>query len=162
MRAFWTQPLAAYRNFQIVFTLLTLNFLVPAITYVFAPHLVVEQFRGFGALLGGIAYPLDEKSHLWRGLGASNVATLGLMCLLLQLNVRRFHAVLVPLVFMKGMMALFMLGCFFTVLPYRGFLAVSCWDALAVVLFLAFAPRARRALDENPGVPVVPALRFAG
>ena len=39
-----TSSVSAYRNFQIVFTVLTLNFVIPALSYTFAPREAMEQF----------------------------------------------------------------------------------------------------------------------
>lgn len=145
--ASWRAAPPAVRQFQAVFTFLTLNFLIPSVGYALAPEQAIDAFRGMGALLGAADYPVSEHSLVWRTLGATNVATLGVMCLLLQLDLRRFYPVLWPLVFMKGSTALLFLGQYCFALAYPGFLAVFFWDALAVVLMVGFAPRARRALS---------------
>ncbi len=141
----WRSAPAPVRRFQLVFTFLTLNFLIPSIGYVVAPEQAIAAFRGIGEFLGAAAYPVSEQSLVWRTLGATNVATLGLMCLLLQVDVVRFYPVLAPLIFMKGATALLFLVQYLCVLPYPGFLVVFFWDGLAVFLMAWFAPRARRA-----------------
>jgi len=147
LRSRWQDAPREVRVFQVVFTLLTLNFLVPGLGYLLAPEWAMESFRKLGGWLGGGAYPLAEQSVVWRTLGGTNVLTLGFMCLLLQVDVVRFYPVLWPLAFMKGATAAAFLGQYLFVLPYPAFLAVFAWDALAVVLFVTLAPRARRALS---------------
>ncbi len=142
----WRAAPRDVRWFQAVFTFLTLNFLLPSVGYLAAPELAMESFREIGAWLGAPAYPVAEESIVWRTLAATNVATLGVMCLLLQWDVVRYHPVLLPLVFLKGSTALVFLGQYALVLSYPGFLAVFFWDALAVALILGLVPRARRSL----------------
>lgn len=148
--ALWREAPRDVRRFQLVFTFLTLNFLIPSVGYVLAPDAAMESFRRIGALLGAGAYSVAEQSIVWRTLGATNVATLGVMCLLLQLDVRRFYPVITPLVFMKGSTALLFLLHYLFVLPYPAFLAVAFWDGLAVLLMVRFAPRAHAALAGAP------------
>lgn len=152
----WRAAPPEVRRFQAVFTLLTLNFLIPSVGYVIAPDAAMESFRTLGAWLGAAHYPVSEHSLVWRTLGATNVATLGLMCLLLQIDLVRFYPVLFPLTFMKGTTALLFLGHYLLALPYPGFLAVFLWDGLAVVLMLTLAPRARRALLLSAAHPATP------
>lgn len=146
LAAAWRDAPRDVRRFQLVFTLLTLNFLIPSIGYVLAPDAAIDSFRRIGAWFGADAYAVAEQSIVWRTLGATNVATLGVMCLLLQVDVRRFYPVLFPLLFMKGATALLFLLQWAFVLPYPGFLAVALWDGFAVFLMAWFAPRARAAL----------------
>ena len=88
---FWRQPNRAYRNFQIVYTALTLNFLLPALAYALDSAGAIRQFERIGILLGGGAYALavGETGYVWRMLSAGNVLSLAFMCALLQFDLRR-------------------------------------------------------------------------
>jgi len=160
LQGFWRQPSPAYRNFQMVFTILTLNFVLPALSYVVAPAIVGEQFSQVNALLGGDPYLFPEaESRLWRYLGAANVMSLGLMCFLLQLNLRRFQAVLWPLVFLKGYNAFLFLGGFVGTPQYPGFLAVAVLDLATAGLFLLFGLSALRQIRGVSDEDLVPRPR---
>ncbi|MBI4706239.1 MAG: hypothetical protein HY744_34515 [Deltaproteobacteria bacterium] len=157
--AFFAQPCRRYRNFQIVFTILTLNFTLPALSYTFAPEVAIGQFLSINALLGGTAYPVPEAaSHVWRYLGAANVMTLGLCCLLLQLNLRRFYPVLLPLTFMKGYAAACWLVGWILHPGYRFFLAAAVLDFVTCFAFVWFAGRAKVEIDGRPEARLVPRL----
>jgi hypothetical protein len=160
---FWKQPNKTYRNFQIVFTLLTLNFLFPAISYLVAPSVARDGIVSLGRLLGAPDYPVSEESLVWRVLAGTNVLTLAFTCFLLQLNVRRFYAALFPLVFMKATTAIAYLATYFVALAYPLFWAIFLWDGLACFLFIFFATRARRAIDRdrNGDAPLVPRLAWS-
>ena len=49
---FFTQPSGAYRNFQLVFTVLTLNFTIPAVSYLVAPDVALKGVHDMSALFG--------------------------------------------------------------------------------------------------------------
>lgn len=146
---FWRQPNRAYRNMELVLAALTLNFVIPSMSYFFAPELAVAQFRALGSLLGGVEYPFSEQSHLWRVLAAGNVFTLGAMCFMLLLNVKRFAAIMPAFVILKAYTALGYLYVFLFELRYRLFFAVFLFDALAVFLVLFFGRRALRAIEAG-------------
>lgn len=157
VRRFWRQPNRRYRDFQIVFSLLTLNFVVPAVTYSLAPQVAMDQFLAVNDLLGGDPYVFPETgSRVWRYLGAANVMTLGLMCLLLQLNLVRFFPVLVPLTFMKLYAATHWLGGWFADPGAMFFLAAAVLDYATSTAFVFFAVRARRALRDPGDEELVP------
>lgn len=157
MIRFWTQPVTAYRDFQIAFTLLTLNFAIPTLSYVFAPELAHAQFQSLNTLLGGAEYGVPEPaSHFWRYLGAANVATLAFMCLLLQLDLDRYEVVLAPLCFMKGLAATLWLNGYLRHPEWPAFLAAAALDYLTTAAFLYFTLRAKRALIQHPTAPLVP------
>ncbi len=140
---FLEQPARRYRSFQVVYALLALNFLIPAASYAWAPHLAVEQYLRINALLGGLPYVHHEAdSHLWRYLAAANVMTLGMMCVLLLANLRRFYAVLWPLTFMKAFAALSWLGGYLQEAHTPVFLGAAILDGVTCVLFVVFARRA--------------------
>lgn len=150
---FWNQPNRDYRNFQVVFTVLTLNFAIPTFSYIFAPQVAHQQFVELNAMLGGAPYTFPEdQSSFWRYLGAANVATLAFMCFLLQWNLRRYYAVLVPLTFMKALAATLWLAGFLQHPEWPAFLAAAVLDYVTSAAFVVFASRARKALDRLPDV----------
>lgn len=152
---FWRQESRAWRDFQVVFTVLSLNFIIPAFSYTFAPDVAVGQFLEVNTLLGGDPYTFPEAhSRVWRYLGAANVMTLGLMCVLLQVNLRRFFAVLVPLTFMKAYAATCWLVGWLLDPGARFFLAAAVLDYVTSAAFVFFACRARPALSS--GAVLVP------
>jgi hypothetical protein len=157
---FWTQPSARYRNFQIVFAALTLNFVVPAFSYTFAPAAAMEQFLAINGLLGGAPYEFPEAaSRVWRYLAAANVMTLGLSCLLLQIDLRRLFPVLVPLTFMKGYAtACWLVGWLHTP-QYAFFLAAAVLDLVTCGAFVWFGVRARRDIEGREDATLVPRPR---
>src|SRR5438105_1110892 len=118
---FFRQENRAYRDMQIVLTLLTLNFLIPSFGYFFAPATALARFRAIGSLFGA-TYPLSEESHLWRVLAAGNVFTLAFLCFLLQLNARRFGLAILIFVVLKGYSALGFLYVYLVALRYPVFL----------------------------------------
>ncbi len=147
---FFRQPNRRYRNFQIVYTILTLNFLIPSITYLTDPGGTYQRFVEIGRILGETSYPSPEDSYFWRFLGVSNVFTLGIMCLLLQLDLRRYYPILPALVVLKAGTALQFLGNFAFGLHHKAFLAVGLFDSITCVAFIYFARSAYRSLGE-PG-----------
>lgn len=154
---FFRQPSRRYRDFQLVFALLTLNFTIPALSYTFTPEIALGNFEQINALLGGQDRPFPEVDHvLWRYLAAANVMTLGFMCALLMVNLKRFFPVLVPLVFMKMFAALSWCGVFLadTSRPVYG--AAALLDLITSAAFVFFATRARRDLDAHSDEALVP------
>lgn len=83
---------------------------------------------------------------LWRVLGIANVATLGFCCVLLQVNLRRYFAVLLPLLFLKSMASVGFLVAYASE-PHPSYLAACLFDALTVAAMWFFATRAHRALS---------------
>ncbi len=157
IRAFWRQPCKRYRNFQIVFTLLTLNFVIPAFGYTFSPESAMDSFLQINAVLGGAEYTFPEaESRVWRYLAAANVMTLGLCCLLLQLDLRRLYAVLIPLTFMKMYATLCWAGGWVLHPQYRFFLAAAVLDLVTSLAFVWFATRARREIEGRDLAELVP------
>jgi hypothetical protein len=156
LRSFFGQPHRRYRDFQIVFALLTLNFSIPAVSYVVAPEIAHEQFSRIGEMFGGGAYTAPEPaSRVWRYLGAANVMTLGLMCFLMQLNLRRNYVLLGPLTFLKAYNATLFAGGF-AVTGYPAFLAIALFDFLTSAAFVFFSRRAYRAIEGRPDGELVP------
>lgn len=149
--SFWRQPSTPYRNFQLVFTLLTLNFVIPAFSYSFLPDVAVAQFLSVNERLGGTTYlGVEGASHLWRYLGAANVMTLGFSCFLLQFDLRRFYPVLVPLTFMKLYAATSWFVGWVAEPGYRFFLAFAVLDYVTSAAFVYFGRTAHRAIATIP------------
>ncbi|MGM0559080.1 MAG: hypothetical protein ACQEVA_22035 [Myxococcota bacterium] len=139
-RRFWTQPSTHYRNFQLVFALLFVNFAIPATFYVFAPEVALGQFSELDVMLGGAGWTLDGPGHpFWRFLGAANVLTLAFMCFWLMRDLRNNKPVLVPLVFLKGMATVLWLGGFALEPAHPVMLAAGIFDGLTCVAFVVFA-----------------------
>jgi len=140
----------SYLWFQIVFTLLSLNFLIPGLSYTFSPELAMQQLQKVNTLLGGqTVLPTSTDEFFWRYLGTANVMALAFMCLLLQFNLRRFYVVLWPLCFLKGYAAMLWLAGYIAHPQYPVFLGAFILDALSVVLFHTFAGRAHRLLQSS-------------
>lgn len=133
---------------QVVFGVLAVQFFLPALSYFFAPGLALTQAQTIGALLGGGAYPAaaGETGYIFRVLAAGNVFTLGFLCLLMLLDIRRYHALIPVFVVLKGFSALGYLYVYALQLRYPLFLAVFFWDSLAVFLVVYFGRRGRRAV----------------
>jgi hypothetical protein len=148
---FFGQPNRAYRDFQVVYSLLTLNFIVPSLTYLVDPNGTYARFVAIGAMLGEHGYPSPEASYFWRFLGVSNVFTLGVMCAMLQWNLRRYWPILPALCVLKAGTSLQFLGNYFFGIGHRAFLAIGLFDALTTVAFIVFATRAHRAMGEDAG-----------
>ena len=145
LRRFWRQPDRKYRNFQLVYGFLTVNFLVPAATYYLDRDGTAERARKMGERFGHPELPGREDGYIWWILGAGNVATLGAMCLMLQLNLRRFRPVLPALLVLKSLSSIgFLFVWRRTKHPF--FAAVSAYDGLTVGAMAYFAESAYRSL----------------
>ncbi len=57
-------------SYRAVYTLLVLNFFLPAVSNVVAPQLTYQTLDQVNRLLGGGAYPVVESGHLWHMLGS--------------------------------------------------------------------------------------------
>ncbi|MAE71943.1 MAG: hypothetical protein CME06_15935 [Gemmatimonadetes bacterium] len=135
------------RAFQIVYTILTLNFIIPAFLYLFAPEFAWSSLKEVATLFGASHYPYSESSLYWRILGFGNVMTLGFMCALLLFDLRKYYPTLVPLVFLKGCSAFGFLGVYLWVLDYPLFLIAFLFDGLTLAAMIYFARTARNALS---------------
>ena len=139
----------AYLAFRVVYAVLTLNFVLPAISYLVAPELTLRTLDDVNRALGGGAYPFVEAGQVWHMLAVGNVMTLGWMCALLFANLRRFYPMLPALVFLKGFSALYSLWIGArTGTP--AFLAIAVLDGTTTLAMIFFAVRAKRALDGVP------------
>jgi hypothetical protein len=142
-----TNPGRAYRAFEVVYTLLTLNFVLPALSYMAKPELTLQTLDRVNRLLGGGGYPFAESGQVWHMLACGNVMTLGFMCGLLRLDLRRFYPALPSLVFLKGFSATYA-----TFIGVRhatpSFFAIGLLDGSTTLAMIFFAVRAHRALAQ--------------
>lgn len=136
----------AYRAFQIVYTIILLNFFIPACSYIAAPAMTVDTLDRVNRALGGGAYPFSESSALWHMLGVGNVMTLAFMCGLLLLDVRRFFPVLPALAFLKAFSAVYATVIGFTSPSAPVFLGIGVLDGTTTVAMVYFAVIGRRAI----------------
>jgi hypothetical protein len=157
IKEFFTQPARRYRNFQLAFTVLTLNFFIPALVYTFAPLVAHEQFNQLNLLLGGYPYYFPEdQSIFYRVLGSANVFALAFMCAFLQWNLRKHIIVLVPLVFLKMTAATIWLIAYIQRPLLPASLGACVLDAVTSALFVFFAVRAYREIQDVPDEELVP------
>jgi hypothetical protein len=160
VRDFVSQPVSEYRDFQVVFTILTVNFFVPAVVYLFAPDLAYGELDRLCSIFGWELMASAERgSEFWRFLGFSNVFTLGFMCLLLQLDLRRWHPVLLPLLVLKGASVVGAAWLFLFGSGHPFFALAVGFDGVTMAAMIVFASRAHRALPDGD-VGLVPAPRF--
>lgn len=154
IKHFWRQPNKRYRNFQIVYTILTLNFAIPAFSYYTDRDGNIERARRIGELLGTPEFPESEKSQIWWILGSGNVATLAFMCFLLQLNLRRYRPVLPALMFLKAASSIGY-GVLFAKTRNRFFGAASLLDAVTTASMAYYATSAFEEIEisDSPLVP---------
>jgi hypothetical protein len=138
----------AVRAFQIVYAALALNFVVPAISYMVAPELALGTLDRVNRALGGGPYPFVESGRVWHMLASGNVMTLGFMCALLLVDLRRFHPALPALAFLKGFSATYAAWIGATQ-RVPAFLAIAALDGGSTIAMIVFANRARRAMDGD-------------
>ncbi len=132
--------------FRVAYGFLTLNFLIPATSYLLTPEVAIAQLDALNQTLGGRPYVAHESvGHLWHMLAVGNVMTLGFMCALLLADLRRFYPVLPALTFLKGFSALsaLRLGIAFDM---PAFMAVFALDGITTAAIVFFAMRAHRAM----------------
>lgn len=144
----------AVRVFRVVYVILVLNFLIPAISYMARPELVLVNVDQINRLLGGGPYPVVESGQLWHMLGVGNVMTLAFLCALLLIDLRRFWPALPGLAFLKGYSSLYSLWIAAAHhLPV--FYAVFALDGTTTLAMIFFATRAYRAMCGDEPVPLV-------
>lgn len=142
----------SYRVFQVAYLALALNFLIPAASYALRPAIALATLDRLNQALGG--GPIVEAGDVWHMLAVGNVMTLGVMCAMILLDLRRFYAVVPALAFLKGFSATYSL----VLAPTRHvpvFYAVFLLDGLSTLVMIATATRAKRDLDRAEGVAVV-------
>jgi hypothetical protein len=135
----------AYLQFRIVYALLAANFILPAISYAANPALALRTLHVLNVALGGGA--IVETGHVWHMLAVGNVMTLGFMCALMAVDLRRYYPVLPALAFLKGFSAVYSLFLGATEhVPV--FFLVFLLDGATTAAMIFFARRAHRALRE--------------
>ncbi len=139
-------------QFRIVYAILTLNFIIPAISYVVDPTMAISTLDKVNRALGGGPYPFADARGLWHMLGAGDVMTLGVMCALLFVDLRRFFPVLPALAFCKGFSAVYA-AFIFARYGVPAFAAIAVLDSVTTLAMIFFAVRARRALDDRSDPP---------
>jgi hypothetical protein len=150
----------AYQSFRIVYAILTLNFVLPAISYIAAPEAAIGTLDRVNRALGGGAYPFVESGSLWHMLGVGNVMTLGFMCALLFADLRRFYPLLPALAFLKAFSAAYATWIGLT-RACPAFLAIGALDGTTTLAMIVFAVRARRSLEAAAAPARSPALTLA-
>ena len=136
------------KAFQVVYTILTLNFIVPAIAYCFAPEQAAETYYTLGSYIGMEAtQPWSEESRFWLILGIGNVATLGFLCFLMLRDLRANYNMLLPLCFLKGCSILGFLIAWF-IHGHPSFLIGVVFDSLTIFCMIYFARNAYREMME--------------
>jgi hypothetical protein len=135
----------AYRQFRIVYAILALNFVIPAISYIAAPEMTASTLDQVNRALGGGPYPFVESGQVWHMLAVGNVMTLGFMCTLLFVDLRRFYPALPALAFLKAFSATYsaVIG---TRLAAPAFHAIAVLDGVTTFAMVFFAVRAHQAL----------------
>lgn len=144
-----TRSPRSYVAFRVVYAVLTLNFVLPAISYMVAPELTLRTLDDVNRALGGGAYPFVEAGQVWHMLAVGNVMTLAWMCALLFANLRRFYPILPALVFLKAFSALYSAWIGVRT-DTPAFLAIAVLDGTTTLAMIFFAVRAKRALDGEP------------
>jgi len=143
---FESLPARSVLAFRIGYTLLGLNFLIPAISYIALPSATYDTLDQVNRLLGGGAYPA-ESGHLWHMLGTGNVMTLAFFCFFLLYDLRRFYPALPALLFLKGFSAAYALAIgIANGLPV--FVAVFVLDGLTTLALWQLAARAHREMTR--------------
>lgn len=141
---------------RVLFAFLALQFIAPALSYLLTPDVAVATLDQVNRLLGGGAYVATEsRGHVWHMLAVGNVMTLGFMCALLAVDLKRFYPALPALAFLKGFSATTSLVLGLSGYP-RFFVAVFVLDGSTTVAMIVFGVRAHRALRREAGERVAP------
>ncbi len=141
---------------RVLFAFLAVQFIAPAISYLATPDVALATLDTVNRLLGGGPYVATEsRGHVWHMLAVGNVMTLGFMCALLAVDLRRFYPALPALVFLKGFSATTSLVLGLTGGPPL-FLAVFGLDGTTTIAMWIFGVRAHRALRRDDGEVLAP------
>lgn len=137
----------AGRLFQVVYAILVVHFGSLAVTYLVDPGSAVRGFSWANQRLGGVPISPPDVAP-WRLATAVGMATLTLMCLLLLVDLRRNHPILLPAAFFKGFNALLWFGYYRdSRLPV--FLLAGIIDVAIVAIMLVTARAALRSADPR-------------
>jgi len=138
-----------YKAFRVVYTILTLNFILPAIYYCFDPSGAASTYYELAGLVGSDAgQPWSEESRFWLIMGIGNVATLGFICFLMLRDLRANFNMLLPLCFLKGCSILGFLVAF-VAHGHPSFLIGVLFDLATLFCMIYFARGAYRELTET-------------
>jgi hypothetical protein len=133
--------------FRVVFALLTIEFAGLGISYLAGPGSAVRAFSRWNQILGGIKLVSPDVPP-WRYVTAIGMVTVALMCAMLLADLRRNWPVLTPAAFFKAFNAV--LWFWFAARHGHGhlpvFYAAGVFDCLQVLVMIAVARRAYRAL----------------
>lgn len=139
---------AAHSTFRVVYALLTLFYGGLGVSYLVDPDRAVRAFSRGNQVLGGIALTVPDAPP-WRYATAVGMTTLGLMCLLLLIDLRRNYPILIPAAFFKVYNAVLWFA-YFARSRFPVFLAAGLLDLLLVALMVTVARRAHARLGEEP------------
>jgi hypothetical protein len=138
------------RGFLIVFGALATLYSGLGVSYLSDPDGAIRSLSQMNQRLGGVALAVPDVPP-WRYATAAAMVTLGLMCLMLVIDLRRNHPVLVPAVFFKAANATLWFTYYAQVrLPV--FLAAGLLDGVLVVVMVGVATRAHRRLIHEDAV----------
>lgn len=138
-----------FKAFRVVYTFLTLNFILPAVYYCFDPDGAAATYYKLASFVGSEAgQPWSEDSRFWLIMGIGNVATLGFMCFLMLKDLKANYNLLLPLCFLKGCS---IVGFFaaWLIHGHPSFLIGVLFDALTLFCMIFFARGAYRELCES-------------
>ncbi|HEY7134206.1 MAG TPA: hypothetical protein VIB48_03995 [Acidimicrobiia bacterium] len=133
----------AYRVFQVVYALLTVQFAVLGVSYLADPGGAVHTFSTWNQHLGGIRL-LAPDVPPWRYATAVGMTTLALMCLMALLDLRRNHPVVAPAAFFKAYNAVLWFWYANHRMPV--FVAAGVLDVVEAVVMVVVATAAYRTL----------------
>ena len=118
------------------------------VLYLTDPARAFDGFSRANRWLGGVSLAAPDVPP-WRYVTAIGMITLGLMCLMLAVDLRRNYPVLVPAAFFKLFNAVLWFA-YYEEAGFQVFLAAGLLDVVMVGVMVAVAVRARRRLDEAP------------
>jgi hypothetical protein len=138
-----------FKAFRVVYTFLTLNFILPAVYYCFDPEGAAATYYKLASFVGSEAgQPWSEDSRFWLIMGIGNVATLGFMCFLMLKDLKANYNLLLPLCFLKGCS---IVGFFaaWLIHGHPSFLIGVLFDAVTMFCMIFFARGAYLELCES-------------
>lgn len=138
------------KAFRVVYTILTLNFILPALYYCFDHEGASATYYKLASFVGSEAgQPWTEDSRFWLIMGVGNVATLGFICFLMLRDLKANYNMLVPLCFLKGCSILGFAVAWF-IHGHPSFLIGVLFDAATMFFMIFFARGAYREMCEGP------------
>lgn len=128
-----------------IYAFISLQFVVPALSYAVQPSIAIDQLNHVSLLLGGAAITVHEhQGYPWHMLATGNVMTLGFMNALLAWDTRKYFGTLPGLLFLKGFSSLYSLFLALTGGP-RFFYGVFLLDGVTALVMAWAGPWAMRA-----------------